>query len=292
MVVAMRLRRLLPAVVLMPLALAAASARAATTSTTSTNWAGYAVTRSGVAFDRVAGRWTVPAVSCAAGAATDSANWIGIGGLDESSTGLEQLGTESDCTSRGRATYSAWFEVLPAASSTARMKVRAGDRMAASVTISGRRVRLRLTDLTRGTSEQRTVRASVVDRSSAEWIVEAPSLCAGSDVTSSACRQTEIADFGTTGFSGARATTAGGHSGGIADAAWSALAITLRSGVGGVGPGGPWRGAVADTAGAAATPQALATATSFSVVYDAGAATGSQQALSRSAQTAQLRLAR
>ena len=46
----------------------------------------------------------------------------------------------------------------------------------------------------------------------------------------SSCLQTTIADFGSTRFSAAKATTARGHVGTITDRRWNATAVTLAGG--------------------------------------------------------------
>jgi hypothetical protein len=111
------------------------------------------------------------------------------------------------------------------------MAIKPGDSMAASVTV-GRTVALTLRDLTTGRSVTKRVRMSSPDTSSAEWIAEAPSGCDGSG-----CRTLPLANFGTVGFSNARAVTAGGHAGTIADSAWSATALTLQADVDGFAAG-------------------------------------------------------
>lgn len=227
-------------------------AGAASLKATSSNWAGYAARRVGVDFKRISGAWTVPAVDCSAtSSATYSANWVGLGGYATGSPALEQLGTESDCGADGKATYEGWFEVVPDVASTARLTLRPGDQVFASVTVAPRTkvVTLTLADLTRRTKATKIIRADAVDLSSAEWIVEAPSLCFGS--ASSSCRQTALARFGATGFTSARATTTAGHAGGILDSAWNAVGITLqpeqtasgRGGSSGPGSGPGARGA-------------------------------------------------
>jgi Peptidase A4 family len=210
-------------------AVVASAAQAATVSTTSANWAGYALRRAGTTFRTVSGTWTVPAVACTAGRATYSANWVGLGGYSTTAKALEQLGTESDCSRSGKASYAAWFEVVPAAASTAKLTVKPGDVITASVQVRGRVVTLKLIDRTRGTTATKVVRASAVDLTSAEWIVEAPALCSGSTTSDASCAQTALADFGATGFSAARATTSAGHTGTILDAAWTPVAIALRA---------------------------------------------------------------
>src|SRR5438132_2926091 len=210
------------AAVLSSLAAVPATAGAATASTTSSNWAGYAVSSQGssqlVRFRRVTGTWVVPSGSCTRGSPSYSAAWIGVGGFDETSTALEQIGTEFDCKGSGRASYSAWYELVPAASHTIHMQVRPGDSMAATVQVNGTRVTLRLRDRTRGTSFSSTKRMSAPDVTSAEWIVEAPSGCDRGNN----CVQLPLSDFGTVSFVHAVATTTGGHSGTISDGSWLA----------------------------------------------------------------------
>lgn len=294
-VVMTRIRR---AVVVLAAALALPGvAGAASLRASSSNWAGYAARRVGVDFKRVSGAWTVPAVDCStASDATYSANWVGIGGYSTGAQALEQLGTESDCNAAGKAVYSGWFEVVPDVASSAKLTIKPGDRMFASATVAPatKRVTLTLANLTRRTKATKTVSADAVDLSSAEWIVEAPSLCFGS--AASSCRQTTLAKFGTTGFTQARATTTTGHAGGILDSAWNAVAITLSpeqtaSGRGGFsgpgsGPGGraPWGpggdndpGAasqtVASSSGSAIPGAVSADGSAFGVTYSDGSTT-------------------
>ena len=252
-------------------ALAPAGAEAAATSTTSSNWAGYAVTRSGSRFHKVTGNWIVPAVTCTSGRRTYSASWIGLGGYATNSQALEQTGTESDCDASGTAHYSAWYELVPDTSHAIQLGVRAGDAMTASVTVTGTTVRLRLIDRTRGTSVTKVLEAQVVDTSSAEWIVEAPALCTSATVSDLSCSSTALANFGTTGFTTARATTIGGHTGTISDANFKATSITLS-------PAGRRRFAGAqaptDATAGSATPGALSsTGGGFQIAYAQPAAT-------------------
>jgi hypothetical protein len=272
-----RLRGRVLAVALLLLGLGAADARAATVKATSSNWAGYAARRTGVAFRHVGGTWTVPAVDCSVGRESSSASWVGLGGYAASSRALEQLGTESDCGRDGTATYSAWFEVVPAAATTAKLTIRPGDVVSASAAVSGHLVTLKMVNRTRGTTATKVVRAATVDVSSAEWIVEAPALCSGSTTSDADCAQTTLANFGSTGFTAARAITRAGHGGSVLDLAWNAVAITLSpTAHGGAGwERGPGR--LADAVSAAsggATPGALSAAGSaFTVDYgEVGAA--------------------
>jgi hypothetical protein len=192
------------------------------------------------------------------------ASWVGLGGNRTSSTGLEQIGTEADCTAGGRAIYSSWFELVPSISAGAHVRIRPGDVISASVTVRGRTVRLRMANDTLGTVFTRRVRASAIDVSSADWIVEAPTLCL--TTAEASCRDTTLADFGSTGFSRARAT-AGGRTGPIADPGWSTTAIAL------VPAGGGPRSSASSSATAAASALS-GVGDSFSVFFGAGSSVG------------------
>lgn len=151
----------------------------------SSNWAGYAAVPSAggaSAFSSVSGSWTVPAATCGSRGETYSAIWVGLGGFHESSKALEQIGTDADCTRSGSAVYSTWYELVPAAPVTLTLKLDAGDAMAASVTVRGHGVTLRISNLTTGKTFTRTRRVSKVDSSSAEWIIEAPSVCVTTNI--------------------------------------------------------------------------------------------------------------
>jgi hypothetical protein len=206
------------------LALCSASSAAAADTASSANWSGYAVHRPGVRFTKVLGTWTQPNAVCAAGSATYSAMWVGLGGYAQSSNALEQIGTEVDCTGTGRVSSSAWYELVPAGSQTIHMKVKPGDSMSASVTVNGNRVVLSLVDATGHRSFRKVLRPSTVDVSSAEWILEAPSDCAAANL----CETLPLADFGSAVFAGTRARSVSGHLGTISDHGWDATRILLR----------------------------------------------------------------
>jgi Peptidase A4 family len=188
----------------------------------SANWAGYAAHRGAVNFREVSGTWKQPSLSCAPGRHTYSAYWVGLGGFSVSSSALEQIGTESDCTAGGGQTASAWYEILPY-STPISMSVRPGDTMTASVTAAGHRVTLTLLDVTRNHAFNKVLGASSVDVSSAEWIVEAPSQCFGQN----ACTILPLAPFGSATFTSAAAQTANGHTGSISDPFWGFTRLNL-----------------------------------------------------------------
>jgi Peptidase A4 family len=224
MLLPMPLRRAAILAALAATLLGAPAAGAATT--TSSNWAGYAVGKPGVKFRRVAATWVVPKATCTAtGRRRYSAVWLGLGGYHTSSTALEQIGTETDCTVKGTPSYSAWYEMVPEAPVHIDLTIRPGDAISASVIVSGHTVRLFLANRTRGTRFTKQLTVDRVDVTSAEWIVEAPSACYGDR-----CETLPLANFGTTTFTGANATSTTGHTGAISDTRWSETAIALRSG--------------------------------------------------------------
>ena len=257
----MPLRRLpaLAAALAALLALAApAGAGASSWATTSSNWGGYAVSKPAMRFGRASATWVAPTARCGSGGRRYSAVWLGLGGLHSTSKALEQVGTEADCAG-GKAYYSAWYELVPAAPVNVKLTVRPGDTISASVTVSGHSVKLYIANRTRGTSFSTQLHAAAVDVTSAEWIAEAPSAC----VDNGGCQTLPLADFGVTSFANVRATSATGHSGTISDPAWSAVAITLSP------RGGPGSTRFASEAGSgSATPANLSPAgDAFTVTY-------------------------
>ena len=212
------------AAVIAPASAAAAASARTPTHAVSSNWAGYvALPGAATRFSAVSATWTAPSVTCARGHASYSATWVGLGGYRESANALEQAGTNADCSSGGRAVYSSWYELLPAAPVSLSLSIHPGDVVSASVTLRARHVTLRVRDITSGQRFSATLRAAAVDASTAEWIVEAPSECSSEN----ACVPLPLSDFGTVAFSGASAS-ARGHTGAIADPLWAATALELR----------------------------------------------------------------
>jgi hypothetical protein len=237
-----------------------AAAGAATNHATSSNWAGYVVGKPRVRFHSVAGTWVQPAATCAAGERRFSAYWVGIGGMHAKSNALEQIGTQADCSSRGQAFYSAWYELVPAGPVGVRLKVRPGDIMSARVTVARRTIKFHLANRTLGTAFRAQVPVKHLDVSTAEWIVEAPSEC-----DADGCQPAPLANFGTASFTGASATNTAGHTGAIASPAWSATAISLTPDVGGAVPADAADGA----SEGGATPGPLsASGDAFTVTYE------------------------
>jgi hypothetical protein len=162
----------------------------------STNWSGYAVSTGAGAVSRVAGSWVVPAVATTVSGYSSA--WVGIDGW--SSSTVEQIGTDSDYIN-GRAQYYAWYEMYPAGSVTLSLSIHPGDTIQASVSnTSPGQFALSITNVNTGASYSTTKTSSTAQRSSAEWIQEAPSSFTG---------VLPLANFSTVKFSGASATVNG-----------------------------------------------------------------------------------
>jgi hypothetical protein len=154
---------------------------------TSTNWFGYnqgTLEKNDTLFNSITGDWTVPtATQHTSGQAESSSDWIGIGGgcIDSGCTvgdsTLIQTGTEQDVDSTGKASYSAWWELVPAPSITiSNMTVSPGDHMHASlaeVVPDSNVWTITLTDVTRNESFSQTVPYTST-HATAEWIEETP----------------------------------------------------------------------------------------------------------------------
>lgn len=140
---------------------------------TSSNWSGYAVT--GSAFTKAKGSWIVPKAKCSSGAQYASF-WVGIDGY--SSGTVEQTGTDSDC-SGGSPVYYAWYEFYPAYPVNLAMTINPGDHMSAKVVYSSSKFTITITNETTGKSFSKSSTVSGAQRSSAEWIAEAPSSGSG-----------------------------------------------------------------------------------------------------------------
>ena len=239
------------------LALAAPAALADTTD--SSNWAGYAVHRSGVRYREVAAVWKQPSVKCTAGEPSYAAAWIGLGGYSVSSSALEQIGTEVDCSVAGQVRSSVWYELVPGPSRAVKLTVRPGDLIEATVKVVGHTVWVSLDDLTGHRSFTKTLHASSVDVSSAEWIIEAPSDC----INATVCQTLPLANFGSATFGGAAAVSSIGQAGSISSRAWGATKINLVQG----GRRFVSSGVPPSLTGAALTSALAARGTSFTVTY-------------------------
>lgn len=144
----------------------------------SENWSGFAVT--GSKFTNAAGSWHVPGVDCAKTPNTYSAFWVGIDGYSDGT--VEQTGTASDCVG-GTPSYYAWYEFYPAGPVViASVPVGNGNIISASVSYSGSKFTVTLTNETTGKSFSKTSTVSGAKRTSAEWIAEAPCCTTGGGI--------------------------------------------------------------------------------------------------------------
>ena len=173
---------------------------------TSLNWSGYAVQAPTGSVTAVSGKWVVPTVS----GSGYSSSWVGIDGWN--SPTVEQIGTEADSSGR-QTSYYAWFEMYPANSVEVKMTVQPGDSIAAQVSYAAGTFTLSLQDVTRNESFS-TTQAGNYYRSSAEWVLEAPS----------SYSVLPLDNFGTESFSAAQATI-GGKTGPINNSTWTGTTV-------------------------------------------------------------------
>jgi hypothetical protein len=197
----------------------------------SANWAGYVATGIGstpstaspsMAYTDVTGQWVQPTAHCILGTRSAVAIWVGLGGYSTSSNKLEQVGTSADCSPTGEARYSVWYELLPADSVGVNLKISPGDVIASSVVANGDDVLVQVTNRTRHTRFTKHLTLRSPDRSSAEWIAEAPSECNASGF----CFQVPLTNFGTVAFT---RTFAKGNAlpGTISSPSWTATLLQL-----------------------------------------------------------------
>ena len=166
----------------------------------STNWSGYAVTGAAKTITNAQGSWIVPSVDCGVTPNSFSSYWVGIDGFNSNT--VEQTGTDSDC-SQGHATYYAWVEFFPRPSKVlSGFPVSAGDTISASVKFNPPASRfgigtftLTIQDLTTGKTSSSSGSVLGAQRSSAEFIVEAPAIC-----SILKCHLASLSDFGTASF--------------------------------------------------------------------------------------------
>lgn len=192
---------------------------------TSLNWSGYAAVTSLLhpasnSVTAVSGSWTVPTLSSSIDN-TYSSIWVGIDGF--SSNTVEQIGTEHDWSGHSQSNY-AWFEMYPSgAYEIVGFPVDIHDSISAEVSYTGSST-FRLT-ITNNTKHVTTVipssytRSSQALRSSAEWIVEAPSSSRG---------VLPLAHYGTIAFTNCEATI-NGITGPINSTHWVNESLTMET---------------------------------------------------------------
>jgi len=178
----------------------------------STNWYGYnqgTLEQGSKLFNSVSGDWTVPtATQHTAGKSASSSTWIGIGGgcvdanCNVGDNTLIQAGTEQDVDASGKASYSAWWELIPAPGLTiSNMAVSPGDHMSATIaeTVPNSNVwNITLKNVTKNQTFTTTVPYTST-HATAEWIQETP-IVIGTDGTGLAA----LPNLTTNSFTGAK----------------------------------------------------------------------------------------
>jgi hypothetical protein len=178
----------------------------------SLNWSGYAVTPSASNITAVTSTFTVPTAGLAPPGF--AATWTGIGGY--SSSDLIQAGTAEQSAPDNPILgpqYYAWYELLPDSETQltnctgdANCTVTPGDNVTVDISqVSGNTWSISLNDAGKWTWSNDVTYAS--SESSAEWILEAPTLVA----------QTVLAPVGTVHFGPTSTYTAGGTTHTIAE---------------------------------------------------------------------------
>jgi hypothetical protein len=184
----------------------------------STNWGGYnqgTLEQGGKQFHKISGTWRVPtATQHKAGQEEFSSTWIGIGGgcVDAGCTTgdntLIQAGTEQDVAANGKASYSAWWELIPSPSTTiSNFRVRPGDKMFVDIseTVSGGNVwKITVKNVTTGQTFTTTTPYSST-HATAEWIEETPLLIGTGGAGLSALPNLTTVRFNGSTTNGARA---------------------------------------------------------------------------------------
>jgi hypothetical protein len=171
----------------------------------SLNWSGYAVTPSSSNITAVTSTFTVPSAGLVPPGF--AATWTGIGGYNTSD--LIQAGTAEQSLPDNPvlgAQYYAWYELLPDSETQltdctgdANCTVTPGDNVTVTISqVSGNTWSIAMTDAGHWSWSKDVTYAST--ESSAEWILEAPTLVA----------QTILAPVGTTHFGPTSTYTAGG----------------------------------------------------------------------------------
>jgi len=177
----------------------------------SENWSGYAVT--GSDFTSASASWIVPAAVCKGNSNQEyAAFWVGLDGY--SSNIVEQIGTDSDCDGP-YPSYYAWYEFNPGASITLSLAVYPGNKMSATVSYSDSKFTVSIVNETTGKSYSKTAAMPGAERSSAEWITEAPCCNSGGGVLPLSDFGTVLFGFDYTSLPGTNSATETSHGGNI-----------------------------------------------------------------------------
>jgi len=169
----------------------------------------------------VKGSWIVPSLSCSS-KTTYASFWVGIDGYSDNT--VEQTGVLAECY-HGRAYYYTWYEFYPAypVYITGTVSVKPSDKVYGEVSYSTTTAlfTVTLTDESTGKTFSTSQADSSAQRSSAEWIAEAPS--SGGQIL-------PLANFGTAIASTGYATVNGvsGSVGSFGSAVYEITMVTVR----------------------------------------------------------------
>lgn len=137
------------------------------------NWSGYAATGATGTFTKISASWTVSKITNCTGEHTTDTEWIGFDGFSNGT--VEQDGSIGFCY-EGKLSYYDWYEMYPAQSSVVlEHPVSPGDKMSATVTRSGTKYTLVVTDSTHSADSftaTATCASTTCLNDSAEWINE------------------------------------------------------------------------------------------------------------------------
>ena len=139
----------------------------------SLNWGGYVVSAAAGSVSDVKGSWEVPSIACSR-STEYAAFWTGIDGFSDNT--VEQTGILAECY-RSHVYYYSWYEFYPSLPVyvTGQVPVKAGDVVYAEVSYASSTFVATITDQTTGATFSISQTDSSAQRSSAEWIAEAPS---------------------------------------------------------------------------------------------------------------------
>ena len=193
----------------------------------SPNWAGYVATspnsKKPLNFKSVTGTWTVPTADCKPGkAGTYSSVWVGIGGFTQ--TRQEEVGTDANCSKKGKASYYAWFEIVPFISfpTVVADKIKPGDTITGLVKlVTPKIVELQLVNHTANWKFTRKINWATNDTTTADWVVESPAVC-----KEQICQEASLANFHKVTMRNISAV-ANGSSGGLNNKHWKVIPIRL-----------------------------------------------------------------
>ncbi len=153
------------------------------------NWSGYVA--QGDTYSSVTSNWTQPAVVCSSKGIVSF--WVGLDGWGDST--VEQTGSGVDCRT-GTPQYYAWWETFPTNSQQtyAGVAVEPGDAMSASVTVTGAKYSLTISDSTQDWTRTTLAAAPAgATNATAEVVAEAASLNTA---------VTQLPNFGSATFTG------------------------------------------------------------------------------------------